>query len=148
MYGASQSKELINPKLKNENKERLNATFELKKQHDELANELKKLTSKVESLGLSEIYAQLQQFESDFVELREKIDHDKTEVYDSIEQYIATATPRVVDVPEVNEIKTRVYDVEKKLDKLEDILISTTTQTTNTVANCDKPRTKLIRPMK
>lgn len=117
MYGTVKQ-EIVNPKANNENRQRLQAVFDLKSQVDaqketvdkclktctECVSKLKEANENIQSI--------FEMVNNMKIEQKESVD----QIYDSIEQYITSATPR--PMPDVDDLKSKIHHLEKKLDEL------------------------------
>lgn len=107
--------------LKNPHRERLDAVIELKRQNDSCRNEIinieetltkeiHRLSQKIDQLNdnFSVVDARISKFNTD-------LSNTKDEIFDTIESYVSTETPRDSN----NNILTLVNEVVKRIESLE-----------------------------
>ena len=116
-------------------RERLDVVKALKTEIDNLHNQYEtlkeELNQAIDSLAISS--AELRKMTNDLrVDIDERTESIKEEMYDCIESYVVNATPR--PTVDVSDITSKVEALEEKIDKL----ASSTTHTTSSK--------KLIRP--
>lgn len=144
MYGTTQ-KETPNAKGMTDHRQKLHAIFELKGQLEEIKESMKSKQDNDEALkklhslesDIVSLTRMISKIQTQFDELQDKQEHQITDLYDSIEQYISTATPR--NIGDLDELKNKLFSLESKVDKLDKI-------TTDPHTSDNRPKTKFMRP--
>lgn len=139
MYGTSKSAQPFGKDRLHDTKERLQAVHELKQQYVTVNEELTKLNACQPEIEkrLNDCSELLTALETRIDQLEAKIELTVNEIFDSIENYIATATPR--GLPDIDDIKQKLLNVEQKVNDLSKKDLSMTTE--------ERPKTKLLRPV-